>query len=423
MKKLYSLIALVLIALLAGHSKLQSYSNGFFGGGYTGSPGDFTQTCATCHSGSPVTVAANAITSTIPATGYVPGQTYTITLTATHPTSNRFGFQITAESANNSKAGTWVVTNTSETHISPTHYVAHTSGGTMGSNNSKSWSMNWTAPAVGTGAVTFYAVINRVNNNSGTNGDQVATATLSVSENSPPPPPPVLVLNIDTVLSEVCLGDCQGAVVASATGGVPPYNFSIAGGNFTGLCEGNYWVYVTDSINQIDSAQVAVGAGAQVTKPSVFTDFSSSPPLLYTVNQAAAYQWYYNGSPIPVTKDTLIFTVDFTPSNGEYQVEAFNADSCSSISDSVFVTFSNVKSFAQNFKIYPNPLRNPSVKVDFEGARAQIRLMDLQGKIIIQRQVSPGEQVIIPAHVPNGVYLLHLENERGKSHLKLLVDR
>ena len=424
MKKLYSILTLIIIALLAGQSKLQSYSNGFFGNGYTGSPGDFNQTCASCHGGSPVTVAANAITSTIPATGYVPGQTYTITVTANHPTFNRFGFMITAEAnSNNAKAGTWIITNSSQTQISPTNYVAHTSGGTMGSNNSKTWSMNWTAPAAGTGAVTFYAAINRTNNNSATSGDQVATATLSVSENTPPPPPPTLVLSIDTIRAEKCLGDCRGEVVASATGGVPPYTFSISGGNFTGLCEGNYWVYVADSINQIDSTQVNIAAGVQLAKPDVLLQNPWQTDYIYTTTIADGYQWYLDGSPIPVNKDTLFFYIDWPKFGGNYQIEIFNADSCSAISVLLGVTFSNVKSYTSHFKIYPNPVRNQGLKIDFEGGKAQFHLFDLQGKLLMKKTVYNQEQVAIPAQLPNGLYMVYLENELGRSSMKLILER
>ncbi len=153
-------------------------------GGKTGSPGDGGTTCTQCHSGT-ATAQAGWITSDIPADGYEPGQTYTITATGTHPGVGKFGFELTSEDAGASKVGTLVVTNATETMlINSNNAITHKNAGTTPTGDSKSWSFDWTAPAAGTGEVTFYAAFNAANGNGNNQGDVIYTSTLPVAESS-----------------------------------------------------------------------------------------------------------------------------------------------------------------------------------------------------------------------------------------------
>lgn len=138
----------------------------------TGSPGDGAN-CTACHAGSTQT-ATNWITSNIPSSGYTPGNTYTITLTGTHSGVAKFGFEITAEDAAKTKMGTYTITNSNETQLTNAmHAVTHTANGVSPTNDSKSWSFDWIAPAAGSGDITFYASLNAANGNGATSGDVI----------------------------------------------------------------------------------------------------------------------------------------------------------------------------------------------------------------------------------------------------------
>src|SRR5947207_15164564 len=68
--------------------------------GVTGSPHD-AKTCSNpndinCHGGT-ATPLANLITSNVPITGYIPGDTFTITATVSDPNLIRFGFEISPQ--------------------------------------------------------------------------------------------------------------------------------------------------------------------------------------------------------------------------------------------------------------------------------------------------------------------------------------
>lgn len=158
--------------------------------GRTGSPGDNNSTCNTgCHSGPSVTDQIATITSDVPVTGYAPGTTYNITLTATKAGVSEFGFEISPQDASGNKLGSFVTPLPSGTQFANPNtggankYVTHTSSGTAGSGT-KTWTLQWTAPTDGTGTVTFYGAFNFTNSNNNNGGDVIKNATLAINENS-----------------------------------------------------------------------------------------------------------------------------------------------------------------------------------------------------------------------------------------------
>ena len=153
--------------------------------GNTGSPFDGV-TCAQagCHNVTAVNQ-PGLITSDIPAGGYIAGTTYTITATVADLTSsfNKFGFQVSPQSNSGTLLGTLIVTNTTQTQlVGSGKYITHKSAGTTGTGNSKTWSFNWTAPATGTGDVTFYGAFNAADGNGLSTGDVISTSTLVIPE-------------------------------------------------------------------------------------------------------------------------------------------------------------------------------------------------------------------------------------------------
>ena len=156
-----------------------------------GSPGEKTnsamdgQNCTVCHSGTMNSGAGTAtISSDIPTNGYVIGNTYTITLTGVKANCTKFGFELTAENAMLGKAGTFLITNSTETKFASgtnNTAVTHKTAGNSG-NTTKSWSMDWTASTNTSGSTIFYAALLFANNNGNNNGDNTFTTSLSVNE-------------------------------------------------------------------------------------------------------------------------------------------------------------------------------------------------------------------------------------------------
>lgn len=151
-------------------------------GGMTSSPGDNNLNCTQCHGGTAL-AQSGWISTNIPANGYIPGQTYTISTTLTHAGAGRYGFELTAENNAAMKVGTFALTNTTETKLTNAgKAVTHAFAGTTGAGGAKTWSFSWQAPAAGTGNVTFFAAYNAANGNGTTSGDVIYTSSLLVQE-------------------------------------------------------------------------------------------------------------------------------------------------------------------------------------------------------------------------------------------------
>ena len=140
---------------------------------YTGAPG--FPNCTQCHSG-----VANSGDGGINVVGnftgsiYVPGDTYelNVTINSGSAASNKYGFMLAAMQGN-SYLGTLQALNT-DCQVEPGgRWITHTISGNAGGTSSKTYTFNWTAPAQGSGAVSFYVAGNAANGNGNTNGDNI----------------------------------------------------------------------------------------------------------------------------------------------------------------------------------------------------------------------------------------------------------
>ncbi len=174
----FIVLIFALVAIQYQQMDIHAFSSGS-PGGRTGSPGD-GQTCRTCHSGAAPTTLSDAIDTDIPAEGYTPGETYNITASISEQGRNMFAFELTSETANRGKQGQWIVTNTSQNRLTNSNRaITHSSGGRSGSG-SKTWQMQWKAPEVNVGAITFYAALMAANGNGGNSGDNLYVAQKTV---------------------------------------------------------------------------------------------------------------------------------------------------------------------------------------------------------------------------------------------------
>lgn len=127
----------------------------------TGSPGDGDD-CRLCHNQEerfePKKMISGVISTNIPASGYIPNEEYEITISGIgNPMYSRYGFSITSENQENEKAGEFIDGINSTTGFSGgKNHIGH---GPASENNDPSWTFNWTAPEVGNGDITFYAVL------------------------------------------------------------------------------------------------------------------------------------------------------------------------------------------------------------------------------------------------------------------------
>gem|GEM_PF-1316127 len=190
MKKLYVLASSVLIlsAVMIFAPDAKSNQSGAVSN-YSGvNPSLGTCAKSGCHSGGANTGPGNVtITSNIPAAGYTGGQVYQLSVTVTSGGTNGgvFGFAVSgAKTGTSTIAGTFANTNSDAQIRSSGQYVTHTLAGINNGGNtvSKTFVVDWTAPAAGTGAVRLFAAGNSGNNNGASTGDNIYTTTLDVPE-------------------------------------------------------------------------------------------------------------------------------------------------------------------------------------------------------------------------------------------------
>lgn len=142
---------------------------------HTGAPGD-QGNCTACHTGNVNSGPGSVSVTGIPI-AYTPGQVYPLTVTVQQNGRVRFGFQLTAIDASNNRSGT-LTPLSGETQINSIQgqgerqYIEHTQPGTGGSG-SRSWQIQWTAPATDIGAVRFFVAGNAANNDGTQNGDSI----------------------------------------------------------------------------------------------------------------------------------------------------------------------------------------------------------------------------------------------------------
>lgn len=136
--------------------------------------GASTSGCGTCHGSASASTTISV--AGIPASGFVAGTTYNMTLTITNASKLAAGFDlsVTAGTLSNAPANTMLM-GTSELH--------HTAPLQM-TGGSAVWSFSWTAPATGN-AATINVAGNAVNNNGSDSGDQWNKISLNYSKAIP----------------------------------------------------------------------------------------------------------------------------------------------------------------------------------------------------------------------------------------------
>lgn len=117
---------------------------------------------------------------------YTPGANYDIIVTGMNATALDFGFAFTASHTGPVQAGTFTnpATGTQLTPLSPLTVFEH-SGKIDGMSGSFSASVEWTAPAQGSGDVSFALTVNGVDSNNAATGDEWSTNLITYREGPP----------------------------------------------------------------------------------------------------------------------------------------------------------------------------------------------------------------------------------------------
>lgn len=147
----------------------------------TGAPGQGS--CTSCH-GSGSTTAVNFTWDNGNLLEYVPGTTYDLSIEIVDASKQRFGFSMISWDSANNFVGSWIGAGGNTQVYASGDYVGHQNA-PGGQSGSYSYDVQWTAPASGTGDVTFYAGCVAANDNGSTSGDEGENAAFTITEAMP----------------------------------------------------------------------------------------------------------------------------------------------------------------------------------------------------------------------------------------------
>ena len=158
-------------------SFLFSYVYSYSGGpptNYANNAPNF-RNCTSCHSGTVNSGDGGVLITGLPDSGYVPGESYQITVTVSGTNLRGYGFQMASQTGNNS-TGTFSLNNNSTDLELNGDFIQQSSRTISGE-----WIMQWLAPSQDVGDITFSASGMATGGNSSTSGDNVYTSSYTVS--------------------------------------------------------------------------------------------------------------------------------------------------------------------------------------------------------------------------------------------------
>jgi hypothetical protein len=280
-------------------------------------------TCAGggCHSGT-ATAGGSVVVTGFPAgMTYTPGAVQHLSVTVTDPTQNRRGFELTARLASALQAGTFATPTGSNSNLGTNGVQV-----VQGLGNTPTFTFDWTAPAAGAGAVTFYATGLA---GSCCSGDGLYTNMYTLTPAAAATPPTItsftaaatsITAGTSTTLTAV-FSNGTGSIdngVGSVTSAMPvtvspaattTYTLTVTGGGTTVTQKATVTVGATvqpPTISSFGPAAATITAGNSTTLTAVFSGGTGTIGGVGTVT---------SGTPVSVTPSaTTTYTLTVTNS-------------------------------------------------------------------------------------------------------------
>jgi len=222
------------------------------------------------------------------------------------------------------------------------------------------------------------------------------------------------------ILGPSCAGSSDGSITLTTTGGNPPFTYLWSNlsttPSVTNLVAGTYTVTVVDAMGCTSTNTIIMADPLPMV-----TTVSQSGPLLSADQGGAIYKWLdcNNNYSVISGANSRNFTA---PGNGDYAVEiTFN--SCTDTSNCVNVTLVGIEESQEvnsSIRVYPNPSQGELVinRTHSIGSE-QLRLFDLNGKVVLQKMISRQQVKLDLSHLEKGLYFLELD---GKQQKVVLTD-
>ncbi|MEZ5172350.1 MAG: S8 family serine peptidase [Bacteroidia bacterium] len=298
-------------------------------------------------------------------------------------------------------AGEFVLFQNTSTN-EPGNFSWNFNGGSPASSQDENPEITYNIPGI-------YQVSLTVQNQFGSDTEQISNYIIV---NEIPP------LNVSVQPPAVCLGQsaeitASGAtnyswspqsILSSASGSVvqatpdETSTLTLSGTNANGCTNSFQFVIQVYDIPQIPEA-IQTGVN-ELTAPDAF-----------------AYQWYFEGNPI----EGGTFQTYSPSQSGNYSVEVFNQNGCSSISEEVnfddnVLDLSAISS--DPISIYPNPARD-YIYISKLGVKNQYSLFSSDGKLISEGNLQANSLFV--GDFEGGIYHLLISGNSGQTHLRFVL--
>ncbi len=224
-------------------------------------------------------------------------------------------------------------------------------------------------------------------------------------------------VELTSPMDSVCKNADPFNMVGIPSGGV----FELAGGSLfnPSLFPDNFSVLkiysITDQNGCKNSDSITIFVKAIPLKPTI-TRVGDS--LIASINSSGIYRWYFNNNLISgENKNSL-----YISNSGVYYVESGNNLGCFNESNSSYFAGVGINRINNEIKIYPNPFKN---RIIIENAEIieRIRLYDLQGKLLIEKELKGNKELELEEIQNNGIFLIEINYKSGEISYQKIIKQ
>ncbi len=157
----------------------------------------------------------------------------------------------------------------------------------------------------------------------------------------------------------------------------------------------------------------ALNALLEQTIPATPT-ITTSPPSSLIASAGTYFNWYNEGIIIDGENDQELVA---DPPSGEYYVQVYNADGCSSVSLPITITL-NINELEQyQVTVYPNPTEN-NIEIQLDEHITSAILINVNGEVV-ELSRNEGNNYSVN-NVSKGTYTLKITTEKGTFYSKII---
>ncbi len=227
-----------------------------------------------------------------------------------------------------------------------------------------------------------------------------------------------------------CHDDASGQIIGSASGGFPPYLYSLDGVDYTeehtfdDLDAGNYTLYLLD----MNSTELSVTVSILEPDPITFDydgDFFNGITISNVLGGTPPYMYSFDGGAnFNIDSTGLIIAPDVD--SWTYELAVMDANGCrDNLEISAFVSNNQEVLDLFDLQILPNPVRDQLYISlgEKSPSRLQLSILDITGKLVFEKNIKSTQSILLTIDMTTfiaGNYLLKVESESQQGLFKLI---